>query len=68
MLEGILLAIGAFSAPIVLTLGFGVVAAVNRMHDDSDSPEGGSEDSSDDPFSIATRAAHPAFAGGAPLG
>jgi hypothetical protein len=68
MLEGILLAIGAFSAPIVLTLGFGVVAAVNRMHDEGDSREGGSEESSDDPFSMVTRAPILPRAGVAALG
>jgi len=64
MLEGILLAIGAFSAPIVLSLGFGVVAAVNRMQDEGDSREGGSEESSDDPFSMATRAILPSSQAG----
>ena len=68
MLEGILLAIGAFSAPIILTLGFGVVAAVNRIHDDGDSPEGGSEESSDDAFSMHARVAGPAALAGQPLG
>lgn len=68
MLEGILLAIGAFSAPIVLTLGFGVVAAVNRMHDEGDSREGSSEESSDDPFSMVTRAPLPSRREEAALG
>jgi hypothetical protein len=68
MLEGILLAIGAFSAPIILTLGFGVVAAVNRIHDDGDTSEGGSEESSDDAFSMCARVAGPAAPAGQPLG
>ena len=47
MLEGILLIVGTFSGPLLLLLGFGVVAFVNRIPEESDSSDSSVEDSSD---------------------
>ncbi|HKJ87153.1 MAG TPA: hypothetical protein VKA48_01350 [Gammaproteobacteria bacterium] len=55
MLEGILLAVGTFSGPLFLLLGFGVIAFINRTREEPESSDTGTEDASDDYFSIPSR-------------